>query len=883
VRIRVLFRGKPQEGVVIRTYRLRGLVVIALLLAFALPSNTPASTLTTIVKLWVGNSIMAIGTTRQPIDSEGTKPVIVEGRTLVPIRAVIEAFDGSVAWDATARKVTVTLGENLLNLWIGKSTASLNGTTLPVDAANPRVIPVIMSGRTMLPVRFVSESLGIDVQYEATTKMITLTYAVDSPLSAPMLVSPADGIEFVNELPKLSWLPPTGTDASRVQILSSGVEVHAKSNLTGADYVLPADVLADGTYTWRVSVHNEGGWGSWSSSRTFRIITIDPPAAPVLAAPDNNAVVDASAVSLTWTPVPDASAYRIRLLLGAEVVHEVESLEVTSYVVPESVLRRNAYSWQVAAHGVGGWSSWSEVRVVRVRAKLTVGEISKSVDRFVKIAVQGNRNGLPFETSGSGFFTQQDGRVVTSYSVLDYAISGTITAGGGQQYDIVSVLGYDRFLDIAIIKVSGTGFPICELGDPSTLVLGEPVVAVSSPLLLEDPVSEGAVSETSPGAIHTSIVAPLGSNGGALFNMYGEVVGVMSSVAQAGGSLVVAVPISGLSRVELTDAGYTLRQVYQKQHGTVPEPPAPPVLLLPIDAATVNPLDLTLTWKSSTGADKYTVWIGTGNAPADSNEVLHEDTTKTSYIVPPILLVPDGTYCWQVAAHNKNGWSNWSEARALKILPKSAIPDLTAPALSLPADKESFVPESGKVITFTWAKVAGASQYVIWFGRGTTGDDSTEVLRYTTSATLYQLASGKLAAGEVYTWAVFAVGPGGTTGPWSADRHFGLVQLHSPELYNPIAGGPPVNLNPYFAAPRFMWSSVNGANVYVLEVGTGTTAFGSTPLFSVTLVGETEYVLNDPWELQWAGTPYFWWSVKAMRDMDYTIGIAWDFFYTVGG
>ena len=165
-----------------RTHVLECLVSLMLIVGLLAPLAVTASSSSTVVKLWVGNSTMSIGGVSQPIDAEGTKPVIVESRTLVPIRAIIEAFKGSVGWDATERKVTVTLGKSVLDLWIGKATASLNGTSLPVDAANPRVMPVIMSGRTMLPVRFVSESLGIDVQYEATTKMITLTYTVETTL-----------------------------------------------------------------------------------------------------------------------------------------------------------------------------------------------------------------------------------------------------------------------------------------------------------------------------------------------------------------------------------------------------------------------------------------------------------------------------------------------------------------------------------------------------------------------------------------------------------------------------------------------------------------------------------------------------------------------------
>jgi len=164
--------------------RLRLLVAVLLVISLCIPSLVGGAT-ATVVKLWIGNPTMSVNGTKTPIDAQGTKPVIVEGRTLVPIRAVIEAFDGTVSWDPTARKVTVTLAKNTLDLWIGKSQASLNGQTRSIDPANSRVLPVIMGGRTMLPLRFVGESLGIDVQYDTTTKTITLTYtpAVTPPPS----------------------------------------------------------------------------------------------------------------------------------------------------------------------------------------------------------------------------------------------------------------------------------------------------------------------------------------------------------------------------------------------------------------------------------------------------------------------------------------------------------------------------------------------------------------------------------------------------------------------------------------------------------------------------------------------------------------------------
>lgn len=160
-----------------RTCLLNTLVIIFLAAELLVPSAAVALS-STVVKLWIGNASMSVDGMQQPIDAQGTRLVIVAGRTLVPIRAVIEAFGGSVAWEPSARKVTVSLAQDSLDLWIDKPQASPDGNVLPIDPADSTVVPVITNGRTMLPLRFVAESLGIDIQYEATAKMITLTYSI---------------------------------------------------------------------------------------------------------------------------------------------------------------------------------------------------------------------------------------------------------------------------------------------------------------------------------------------------------------------------------------------------------------------------------------------------------------------------------------------------------------------------------------------------------------------------------------------------------------------------------------------------------------------------------------------------------------------------------
>ena len=129
-------------------------------------------TQTTIV-LQIGNSTFTVNGVQNTLDSP---PIIKNSRTLLPIRAIIESLGGTVLWDATERKVTVSLGSITIELWIGKPTAKVYGIDTPIDATNPKVVPEIINSRTMLPLRFVTENLGCDVEWDGTTKTITITY-----------------------------------------------------------------------------------------------------------------------------------------------------------------------------------------------------------------------------------------------------------------------------------------------------------------------------------------------------------------------------------------------------------------------------------------------------------------------------------------------------------------------------------------------------------------------------------------------------------------------------------------------------------------------------------------------------------------------------------
>lgn len=124
-----------------------------------------------VLTLVVDNPIMQVNGVSTEIDPEGgTAPVIVSGRTLVPIRAIIENMGGSVEWNAEKRESVLTYGENVIRLTIDSETAYLNENASVLDTA-----PTIINGRTMLPIRFIAEGFGFDVDWDEAEKTITIS------------------------------------------------------------------------------------------------------------------------------------------------------------------------------------------------------------------------------------------------------------------------------------------------------------------------------------------------------------------------------------------------------------------------------------------------------------------------------------------------------------------------------------------------------------------------------------------------------------------------------------------------------------------------------------------------------------------------------------
>lgn len=117
------------------------------------------------VRLTIDSSEADINGVKLPLDSPA---YIANNRTMVPVRFITEAFDATVGYDNGV--VTIEKDGSVVKMTIGSSTYSLNGVEKTMDTA-----PVIVNDRTMVPVRVIAEAFGMNVEWNDTSREVTIT------------------------------------------------------------------------------------------------------------------------------------------------------------------------------------------------------------------------------------------------------------------------------------------------------------------------------------------------------------------------------------------------------------------------------------------------------------------------------------------------------------------------------------------------------------------------------------------------------------------------------------------------------------------------------------------------------------------------------------
>ena len=178
------------------------------------------------------------------------------------------------------------------------------------------------------------------------------------------------------------------------------------------------------------------------------------------------------------------------------------------------------------------------------------GIAAKVMQSTVSIAVRGaGGNG-----TGSGVIIRSDGYILTNNHVVESAANGgqiTVTFDAGERELPADIVGRDPVTDLAVLRVrSDRDLPAASLGQSRALVVGDPVIAIGSPLGLSGTVTTGIVSALNRtvdvpsedgtrnplfNAIQTDAAINPGNSGGALVNARGEVIGINSAIATLGG------------------------------------------------------------------------------------------------------------------------------------------------------------------------------------------------------------------------------------------------------------------------------------------------------------------------------------------------------------
>ena len=120
-----------------------------------------------VIELQIDNDIANINGQQKQIDA---KPYISQGRTFVPLRVVAEGFGAQVEWVQQTKGINITMGDKVISMQIGSNRAIINNQIVTMDAA-----PEIKNGRTFVPIRFVSEALGAEVQWNQSSRKVIIT------------------------------------------------------------------------------------------------------------------------------------------------------------------------------------------------------------------------------------------------------------------------------------------------------------------------------------------------------------------------------------------------------------------------------------------------------------------------------------------------------------------------------------------------------------------------------------------------------------------------------------------------------------------------------------------------------------------------------------
>jgi len=192
-----------------------------------------------VIKVFYNNSQMSFD----------VPPTSVNGRILVPVKAIFEKLGATVEWDGSTKTVIAIRGNTVIELKIDSKYALVNGKKVELDAPLKAI-----KGRTFVPIRFVSENLGAKVDWDSTNKIVKITYDPNDISNVP-----EDKIR--NGKDKYIWDNGTSYDGEwdNNKVNGEGTLTYANGDKYVGNFV-SSKKSGNGIYTWSNGDSFSGNW-----------------------------------------------------------------------------------------------------------------------------------------------------------------------------------------------------------------------------------------------------------------------------------------------------------------------------------------------------------------------------------------------------------------------------------------------------------------------------------------------------------------------------------------------------------------------------------------------------------------------------------------------
>ena len=257
--------------------------------------------------------------------SSDVAPQIINSRTMVPIRVISENLNASVYWNGNDRSITVSKGSTTMVLYADKTNYTLNGASQTLD-----VPATIVNGRTLVPLRVISEALDCGVEWDNGTVYVSQTViqvnAMDAgqyvnlrsgPGTSYSIVGKVYGNQYLQVLRKVSgeggdWYKIETANDADAYVASWLVSVYTGSNQTTTptpDPDEPSGEVTTGDSNGTLTVTNRNTSVTGQSSISFDIGNGSP---SVVSNDGNQLVVKISGAHInggTWQPAENMSPF----------------------------------------------------------------------------------------------------------------------------------------------------------------------------------------------------------------------------------------------------------------------------------------------------------------------------------------------------------------------------------------------------------------------------------------------------------------------------------------------------------------------------------------------------------------------------------------------